>query len=176
MLRAAVLLAKGTAIVFATMAFFMCFLGWYLFGWPAGFRRAEDPGFAADLFSGHLPVQQVLASRKWHVKGGQPWDCTYAIVRLDDGLPEEPLSWRDKEKGWQFRFGGNWLATPAAELSDNTRNALEYCGKYWPQSLAEELSETIGQPGSWYVRDPSGETFFLYSQERRLAARVRYGD
>ncbi|WP_317960112.1 hypothetical protein [Phaeobacter inhibens] len=160
-----------------TLAFFV-FIGWWIFiGHMDKLRREEDPLYAIELFDGLLPVEKVLETRKWHAKGAEPWDCTYAIVRLKDVLPAEPptRSWRN-ERGWQYRFGGDWQRTPAAPLGPNTRNAIQFCSKYWKDELVAEMQAVLHSDDAWYSQGRVGETLFIYAPQGRLAARIRFGD
>lgn len=168
---------KGIANVALTLAFFYgC--GWWLFvGHMDHLRRTEDPGYAAELFAGLAPVDEILASRKYHQKGSEPWDCTYAIARLGPDAPVIPptRAW-DNELGWQYAFGGEWKGTPALPLARNARDAFGFCEKYWSKPLAKELDKAMANAGAWYSRSGSSELVFLYAPEQRLAARVRFGD
>lgn len=168
---------KGLANVLLTLAFFyVC--GWWVFvGAPDRKRQREDPVYASELFHGLAPVQEVLASRKWHRKDAEPWDCTYAIVRLTPDAPlVPPVRVRDNDLGWRYVFGGNWIPTPAPKLGDTTRDAIGFCAQYWPNDLTAEITQIIANPGAWYDRDRVGETVYLYAPKSRLAARIRFGD
>lgn len=160
-----------------TLAFLYC-IGWWLFvGHMDRLRVKEDPIYAAQFFDGILPVEDVLASRKWHSHEAESWDCTYAIARLSPNRPEVPPSRpRINDLGWQYQFGGNWIQTPMPLLSDNMRDAISFCEKYWPQTLSDEIRGILGSFDAWYIRDPIGETIFLYAPQQRLALRVRFGD
>ncbi|MCG7622379.1 hypothetical protein MHM97_03275 [Epibacterium sp. Ofav1-8] len=170
-------LIKGMANVVLTLAFFYGCGWWLLVGQPERLRAREDPVYAEELFSGLLPVEQVLQSRKWHRRGAEPWDCTYAIVRLQAPVPDQPPTreWQN-DLGWQYQFGGDWSPTPAAPLKATTRDALEFCGKYWPTELYTALKYARDSAGSWFDRDRIGETLYLYAPRQRLAARIRFGD
>jgi hypothetical protein len=66
--------------------------------------------------------------------------------------------------------------TPAAPLGESTRDALSFCARDWDQEFGERLAAAISSANSWYIRDPVGETVFVYSLPQRIAARVRFGD
>ncbi len=168
---------KGMANVLLTLAFFYGCGWWLLVGQPERLRAREDPVYADELFSGLLPVEEVLQSRKWHQRGAEPWDCTYAIVRLQAPALEQPPTrgWRN-ELGWQYQFGGDWKPTPAPLLGETTRDALEFCRRYWSAELYTELKFALGSSGSWFDRDRVGETLYIYAPRQRLAARIRFGD
>ncbi len=169
-------LLKGMAIVLLTVAFFF-FCGWLLLvanlEW---LRRTEDPTYATDLFAGHLSVAKVLATRKWHRRGGEPWDCSYAIVDLADGAPNVPPSWSNSDNGWKYKFGGDWKETPEPESHDNMRRALRFCSQYFDDATNDRLFRALAEPGSWYVRGPVGEILYIYSLPQNIAARIRVGD
>jgi hypothetical protein len=169
-------LLRGGANVILTFAFFYG-VWWYLFTWmPEKNRQTYDPIYARDVFSGHLPVAEVLATRRFHAKDAETWDCTYAIVRLGPDAPEQPPTWIDDEMGWQFRFGGQWVESPRAEPPVNHYDHIDTCAKYWPMELSTELKDTLYSSGAWFVYRQYSDTLFLYSNERRLAARIRFGD
>lgn len=165
------------ANVALTLAIFYL-VGWWIFvGYMDRLRSIEDPPYATELFGNILPVSEVLASRKWHARDSEPWDCTYAIVRLTGDLPDKPPTrdW-DNTLGWRYAYGGNWQASPAAPLGNNTRDALGFCTKYWSLEVLEELKTALYSSGAWFDRDRVGETLFLYAPKQRLAARIRFGD
>ncbi|WP_188569638.1 hypothetical protein [Cribrihabitans marinus] len=150
---------------------------WLVVGYADKVRRAEDPVYATELFANLLPVEEILATRKWHPRGaGLDWDCTYAIARLKDSRPEEPPTRGRAELGWRYQFGGNWRPTPAPKLGDTTRDALSFCSRYWSGPLAEELNAALKSPGSWFDRGAVGATLFIYAPDQRLAARIRFDD
>lgn len=166
----------GMAGVALTLAI-LWFGGWWLFvGQPDKTRQQEDPVYASELFEGLLPVEEILATRKWHVRGAEPWDCTFAIARLSEDMPATPPSREEGKLGWRYQFGGNWKQTPAPKLRSTTRDALAFCSKYWPRPLANELKSALSTHGAWFDRDGVGETLFIYAPKQRLAARVRFGD
>lgn len=184
------LLLKGKANVLLTLAFFL-FCGWWLVvgGWwlfigrPEQTREREDPIYASQLFEGLLPVEEVIASRRYHPRGAEAWDCTNAIVRLTNDTPETPPSRVNKSHlgsvdlvPWDFLFGGAWDRTPAPASGPNTRDALDLCSKYWPVPVGHELKSVLYGAGGWFYRDQVGETLFVYARKQRLAARVRFGD
>ncbi|MCR8723203.1 hypothetical protein [Frigidibacter sp. ROC022] len=146
-----------------------------LWGYPALRRLRDNPGYAEKLFAGVLEHDRVLASRRWHGWGAESWDCSYGIVELSDAAAPTPPTAVSGD-GWQFAYGGNWQASPAPPLNDTTRDALDFCSRYWDAALAGRLERALNTPGSWYIRDGVGETVFLYSVPERLAARIRYGD
>lgn len=164
----------------ANVAMFFAILGGLI--WAAFFGRlehlrvSEDPGFAQEFFQGYLPFDSVLESRKWHPTNSFTWDCTYAIVELSEFAPDDPPFWRDREEGWQYRFGGSWQATPIAPLGSSTRDAIGFCAQYWPLELNERLKRATSEPGGWAIRGPVGETVYIYSVPERIAARIRFGD
>ncbi|MBO9477358.1 hypothetical protein J7382_07420 [Shimia sp. R11_0] len=168
---------KGLANVGMTLAFFY-FCGWWLFvGWPEKIRREEDPIYAMRLFEDLVPVAEVLATRRYHHRGAEAWDCSFAVVRIADGAPEVPPSraW-DSGMGWQFAFGGDWKPTPSPALGNSTRNALGFCSHDFSKELVAELQRIMTTTGAWYSRDRVGETLYIYAPEPRLAARIRFGD
>lgn len=149
--------------------------GWMI--WRVS-SQLQNPGFAAHVFDGVVPVETIIASRKWHRIGAEPWDCTFAIATLAEGAPVEPPEDTRADPGWRFRFGGiwPWRPTPAPPLGDTTRDALAVCRSYWSDEIGRTLDHAMSTSGAWYARDPVGETVFLYAPDIRLAARIRYGD
>lgn len=141
-------------------------------------EAADDPAYAVELFAAVAPITEVLASRKFtHWDENWPnWDCTFAIARLAEGAPEAPPTVRGEDVRWQYRFGGDWQATPVSEPESDTRDAVAFCSRYWPEALVAQMQKVLSEPGHWVVRDRIGETVFVYSASERLAARVRYGD
>lgn len=143
---------------------------------------ADDPAYAVELFAPVAPVAKVLASRKFHHwgqslrEGWLNWDCTYAIVRLGQGAPVAPVTVARADMRAQYRFGGDWKATPADTPDGDARDAVAFCSRYWPEDVAAQMRQILSEPGHWVVADRIGETIFLYSSTKRLAARVRYGE
>jgi hypothetical protein len=169
-------LMRGGANVALTFAFFYG-VWWYLFTWmPEKARQTYDPIYARDVFAGRFPVAEVLATRRYHVRDAELWDCTYAIVRLGPDAPERPPTWQDMEIAWDLRFGGEWIETPAAELPVNYHDKIDLCAKYWPPALFTELKDTLYSPGAWFVSRQYSDTLHLYSKQRQIAARIRFGD
>ncbi len=168
---------RGMANVALTLAFFYL-VGWWIFvGYMDRLRSIEDPLYATELFGSFMPVSDVLASRKWHARDSEPWDCTYAIVTLAGEQPHNPPTReRDNALGWMYTYGGNWQASPAAPLGENHRDALDFCSKYWSPELLDTLKTALYSSGAWFARDRVGETLFLYAPKQRLAARIRFGD
>lgn len=169
-------LLRGVANVCLTFAFFYG-VWWYLFTWmPENDRQTFDPIYARDVFAARLPVAEVLATRRFHAKDAETWDCTYATVRLGPDAPLQPPTWQDREMGWRFRFGGEWVDSPRAELPVNHSDHIDACAEYWPIELFTELKDTLYSPGAWFVHGQYTDTLYLYSNERRLAALIRFGD
>ncbi|MBT0956211.1 hypothetical protein IV417_02330 [Alphaproteobacteria bacterium KMM 3653] len=137
-------------------------------------RLQDNRAYAHRVFEGRLAYSEVLASRRWHAGFGVDWDCSYAIVTLADPLPEAPPAPRDGP--WYLSFGTDWKLTPAPELGDTTRDAIDSCSGYWRDDLGAELQAILDRPGAWYDRDAVGETVVIYAPADGLAARIRYGD
>lgn len=125
-----------------------------------------NPGHANEYFEDKFEVEAVLASRRWHRLGAEPWDCTFAIVQIAADLPTHP------PETWQ----GDWNPTPAAPLGDTTRDAVSSCQHYWSDDVLSWLVRALTEPGSFYARDGVGENLFIYAPSHRIAARIRYGD
>ena len=142
---------------------------------PEVLRLRDDPRHAASVFDGVVPYEAVLETRCWHRRGVEHWDCSFAIVELSDDAPPDPPE-PTEGREWYRYYGGDWQPTPAAPLGDTTRDALDFCGQYWSETLNSALDSAMTQPGSWYARDRVGETLHLYSAPQRIAARIRYGD
>lgn len=156
------------------LAVFLAGVWWIAFGSWDLLRARDDPGYAEAVFGPILPVAEVLESRRWHRRGAEPWDCTYAIVRLGTDAPAQPPA-SATGTAWWLAFGGDWKPTPEPELRSTIRDALEFCSRYWP-ALGTELQNLLSEPGHWVMRDRVGEDLHLYSAKARIAARIRYGD
>ena len=137
-------------------------------------RARDDPGHADRVFHGVLDYEAVLASRAWHRRGAEPWDCTFAIVSLPANVPNDPATSTAQE--WFLGFGGDWSETPAQPLGDTTRDALGFCAQYFGADVNQRLAAAMADPGSWYIISSVGETVHIYSAPQRIAARIRYGD
>lgn len=125
-----------------------------------------NPQYAARYFESRLEIGEILASRRWHRLGAEPWDCTFAIAEISPDLPiKPPESWRPK-----------WTPTPAAPLGDTTRDALDFCRIYYSDDTHARLKAAMDMPGSFYDRDGVGETVWIYAPQHRIAGRIRYGD
>ncbi|MDO5632407.1 MAG: hypothetical protein Q4G22_11290 [Paracoccus sp. (in: a-proteobacteria)] len=140
--------------------------------WWRSSHAAEDRDYAATLFAGRLPVDEVLASRRWN--RALIWDCTFAVVRLDNDAPHIPATWRTDRRA--FDFGGDWRRTPAPPLPQATRDAVASCANQIPPEVARELAVALAAPGGWFTREPPGEVVQVYAPGMRLAAKIRYGD
>ncbi len=144
-------------------------------GWHAKIALIDNPHYADAVFAPILSDYTVLASRAYHRLGGEGWDCTYAIVTLPTdapAMPPEPLG----DANWHLRFGGDWRPTPAPPLGDTTRDALDFCARYFDAGTNATLARAIADPEGWYTRDLVGETLSLYAPQARIAARIRFGD
>lgn len=150
-----------------------------LLGFCAGKISLENVSYARSFFDGLAPVSAVLASRRWHpLSGGiYSFDCTYAIVRLDENAPHDPPTAIDGRE-WNFWFGGGWLPTPAkSPRRENDHDTIHECADHFGPALAAELGDSLAQPGSWYVSRGGGEeTLDIWSPTKRLAAHIRIGD
>ena len=143
--------------------------------WPAARRVLDDPGYAAQVFDGLLPYDRVLASRRWNPPFAG-WGCTFAVVELGEDAPAAPVSRGADEAGWSFARGGDWQPTPAAPLKDTTRDAIDACAGDIGAEATAKIAAALSREGSWYLRDPVGETVHVYSPLEGVAARIRYGD
>ncbi|MDO5704642.1 MAG: hypothetical protein Q4G49_06135 [Paracoccus sp. (in: a-proteobacteria)] len=137
--------------------------------WNAG-RASEDRDFAMTFFGAHLPVEQVLASRRWH-GDWSGWGCTFAVVTLNDTAPSRPPSWVDE----RFRFGGAWQPAPQ-RTSEAVRDTLEVCADPMPPPAALAMDAALVRSDTWMARDAGGEIAMIYAPKSHLAAWVRYGD
>jgi len=152
---------------------------WYLaIHLPDERREREDPIYAARVFTDYVQFHEVLATRAWHRRGAEPWDCTYAIVSLSENAPEVPpdLPTDRQDQLWYLAFGDTWVPTPAPQLDERTRDALGACAQYFTEDVNRRLAAAMAEPGSWHVIGSIGETVHIYSVPQRIAARVRYGD
>ncbi|MEM6386485.1 MAG: hypothetical protein AAF718_09645 [Pseudomonadota bacterium] len=155
-----ILIWIGAAVIAAP---FLLFFGSYAY-----FAVVVNPYFANAYFQTRVPVETVLASRRWHRLGSEPWDCTYAIVDLTADAPEFPETWGDAAR---------WSETPAPPLGITTRGALEFCGsKYWSAEVQTRLARALSNPGSYFTRNGSGQDLWIYAPNNRIAAKIRYGD
>ncbi|MDO6726739.1 hypothetical protein Q4544_07340 [Cognatishimia sp. 1_MG-2023] len=139
---------------------------------------ADRPDYAERVFADLLPITKVLASRQYRHWGPDrsSWDCTYAIVELADDAPDGPVTSARENDGWSFRFGGDWQQTSFDPVAEDTRDAVDYCGKYWPDAVAQRMRLSLSEPGHWFVEGAIGEVIFVYSKQHLLAARIRFGD
>ena len=141
-------------------------------GWA---MLVEIPRYADEFFDGVVPYDEVLASRRW-VLSGEPFDCTFAIVRLAPEAPETPETAIRPGLGWQYYWGGDWAPSPGDYPGENNRDALDACAGNWDAGLQADLLRAVTEPGHWFARDGVGENLYIYSKPLRLAAHIRYGD
>ncbi|MEX3014800.1 hypothetical protein [Gymnodinialimonas hymeniacidonis] len=148
---------------------------WYLaIHLPDERRARDDPVYADQVFAGVLDYDAVLASRAWHRRGAEAWDCTYAVVSLPEDASSEPPT--SDAEAWFLRYGGSWLETPMPPLADRTRDAVAFCARYFDDVLNTRLAYALTEGGSWHIIGSVGETVHIYSAPQRIAARIRYGD
>lgn len=120
---------------------------WYLaIHLPDQRRARDDPAYAGTVFRGILEFETVLASRRWHRRGAEAWDCSYAIVALPEGAALTPPDATDRD--WFVRFGGDWLPTPTSPLGETTRDAVGFCAQYFNEDLTFWLMAALAEPGS----------------------------
>lgn len=166
--------------VLANLALFgllvFCGVKWIFVWSPERARQREDPIYAQTLFAPIVAEFEVLETRAFHRRGAEPFDCTYAIIRLTGDIPADPPTNRSKDVMWWLRFGGEWRPSPVpVPPCDNCRNALAYCARYWPD-LGRALYQAATQPGAWVAGDRVGETVDIWAPNMQLAAHIRYGD
>lgn len=143
--------------------------------WSAYGHWVGSPTYAKRYFDGLIPVEGILASRSWHFEE-HPWSadgCTFAIARLPKGVASTPPEPRYADD-WQFVWGGDWMDTPLPSQV-NASDILDACIYLWPAELGLDLIAARDTPGAFAARR-SIDTLFLYDPNRRLAARVRFGD
>lgn len=142
---------------------------------PILYQRYQDRNYADSYFS-FMPFDRVLESRKWNK---EVLDCTYAIVSLaDKALAEPPSTWIS---------GSYWYQTPMLfkELKqEGCQNFICQCQSDWDKANYKLVNEALNTEGSLYFvpgRNPPYDalyqaTIFIYSQHKRFAAVVRFGD
>jgi hypothetical protein len=144
--------------------------------YPTVRRVFDNPLYADTFFSQILSEYEVVESRRWHPFWGEPFDCSYAVVRINETAPATPPKRSRDEKGWEFAYGDEWQPTPAPSLGDTTRDAIDFCQRYWESDVTDALVMGLASPGGWYSRDAVGETVDLYAPAHGIAAHIRYGD
>lgn len=141
-------------------------------------KWADSPEYAEQVFAELVPIDRVLASRRYHHWGPDwpNWDCTFAVVELATDAPELPVTSDKNATNWKLAFGGAWLETPAAPFENDAFDAVDFCEANWPAEVRDRVALALAEPGSWYIRSRLGDVIFLYSKFHGLAARIRFGD
>lgn len=143
-----------------------------------------NPRYAARVFDGVVLHSRVIASRQWHpVFRGQGYNCTFAVVELDEAAPSNPPESDNTAKGRSeagrqadFRFAGDWKPTPARGDPWVWTEGMDpyFCDPYPGDALITRLREAVSLPGGWYHSE--SEYLFVYSKPAALAFRFRVGD
>lgn len=151
--------------------------------WTPGQCHSTD-AYAEDFFADLTPISDALASRR-SSEGVVPsnldgFDCTYAIVALDQRAPVIPPA-RRKTGTPDMDWGGGWRAVTALTEKENEdlRSLLAICGGYWPVKLQKQLAEALADRRMLISgRVPYRQVNLYLPPEAGvgLAARIRFGD
>lgn len=151
--------------------------------WVAGQCNTTD-AYAQDFFADLTPIAELLASRRFSEGVVQSnlngFDCTYAIVALDQRAPAVPPA-RRKIDAPDMDWGGGWRAVTALTEKENEdlRSLLAICGGYWPDALQKRLSAALANRRMLISgRAPYRQVNLYLPPEAGLglAARIRFGD
>ncbi len=124
--------------------------------------------YTDDSFSGVVPYDEVLASRRWQPFFMEnPLNCTYAVVSLCKNAASQPPS------GWPHE-SPNWVETPIVYPANSLEIVSPCLDNFSPETRLR-LETATKTAGSYYWRYDS-EVTYLYSQKENIAAYIRYGD
>ena len=137
------------------------------------FRVTQYQDFARDMFSGVVPVENVLSSVVEIGTGFGQATCSAAIVRLSDDAPLAPPAMRPVDRT-DDRVGGFWLPTPQAEPLPGDADALTVCVHAMDGGVLRELRAAINHEGAFVIRDRLNRILQIYAPKARLAAFLRY--
>lgn len=141
-------------------------------------------GYARAYFEGLTPIAASLASRQFSQGIVQAnlngFDCTFAIVALDDHAPEIPPA-RRKNGTPDMDWGGGWRAVTVltAKENEDLRSLLAICGTYWPKPLQQRLANAVADRRMLISGRAPYRQVNLYLPPQDgvgLAARIRFGD
>ena len=151
--------------------------------WTPG--QCHDTGaYAQDFFADLTPIAAPLASRRFSEGVVQSnlngFDCTYAIVALDQRAPVIPPA-RRKTGTPDMDWGGGWRAVTVLTEKENQdlRSLLAVCGGYWPVALQKQLAKALANRRMLISgRAPYRQVNLYLPPEAGvgLAARIRFGD
>lgn len=151
--------------------------------WYPGQCAAQD-SYAADYYAGLTPIAKTLESRRWpagmNLATQSGFDCTFAIVALDNRAPRIPPARRktdvvDMEWGWAWRP----VTILTAKDAEDLRSLLAICGVYWSASTVKLLDAGLSNRHMQVSgRSPYREVnlYLPPDDEPGLAARIRFGD
>lgn len=151
--------------------------------WVAGQCQGRDD-YARDFFADLTPIAAPLASRRFSEGVVQSnlngFDCTFAIVALDQRAPAVPPA-RRKTGTPDMDWGGGWRAVTVltAKENEDLRSLLAICGSYWSTALQKQLGEVLSNRRMLISgRAPYREVNLYLPPEAGmgLAARIRFGD
>ncbi len=151
--------------------------------WTPGQCHSTDV-YAQDFFADLTPIAKPLASRRLSegvVQGNlNGFDCTYAIVALDQRAPVIPPA-RRKNGTPDMDWGGGWRAVTVLTEKDNEdlRSLLAVCGGYWPDALQKQLAAALANRRMLISGRAPYRLVNLYLPPQAgvgLAARIRFGD
>ena len=151
--------------------------------WTPG-QCSDSGAYAQDFFADLTPIATPLASRRFSEGLAQSnlngFDCTFAIVALDQSAPSIPPA-RRKTGTPDMDWGGGWRAVTAltAKENEDLRSLLAVCGGYWPVILQKQLAEALMNRRMLISgRAPYRQAnLYLPPQDGvGLAARIRFGD
>ncbi|MFN3723646.1 MAG: hypothetical protein ACK4VZ_11410 [Paracoccaceae bacterium] len=109
------------------------------------------------------------------VVAGLPADtlCLISAVRLATTAAANPPQ-RDRSRRLYVQFGGNWKPTPMTENGPRGKDILSICDPYLrADGFKDALSDALETPGSFFIRDFTGNVLQVYAPQRRIAASIR---
>lgn len=157
--------------------------------WPAFFMEAALMTGQAAAQTGGRPYasiphtfgdlvaydRKLIQTEGVPLANGLPDDtlCLISAVRLSTNAAGTPPQ-RDRSRRLYVQFGGDWKPTPMTSTGPRGKDILSICDPYLrADGFLDALLNALDAPGSFYLRDFTGNLLQVYAPERRIAASIR---